>query len=138
MPVHYRDQRTDGVVQRVLDQLPAQELYAATGIQLLPINTLFQLVAARETAAFQAARTLLLLPDLLTYWLTGFVGAEVTNASTTQLYDVTAGDWSSQLVERLGLPRHLFPSIHLPVNGPRRSMGDRNMSAVSHTIPRVS
>ena len=73
MPVHYRDQRTDGVVPRVLDQLPADQLYAVTGIQLLQINTLFQLAAARDTAGFQSARTLLLLPDLLTYWLTGTV-----------------------------------------------------------------
>ena len=130
MPVHYRDRRTDGVVPRVLEQLPADELYAVTGIQLLQINTLFQLAAARDTAGFQSARTLLLLPDLLTYWLTGTVGAEATNASTTQLYDVTAGDWSAQLIERLGLPRALFPPIHQPgartrTPSRRRAGGDR-------------
>lgn len=114
LPVHYRDGRTDGVMPRVLTDLSASELYAITGIQLLQINTIFQLAAARDSAGFAAARTLLLLPDLLTYWLTGAIGAEVTNASTTQLYDVTAGDWSYDLIERLGLPRQLFPPIHAP------------------------
>jgi rhamnulokinase len=117
MPVHYRDRRTDGVVPRVLEQLPVDKLYGVTGIQLLQINTLFQLVAARETATFQSARTLLLVPDLLTYWLTGSVGAEVTNASTTQLYDVTAGDWAYPVIDRLGLPRGLFPPLHPPGTG---------------------
>ncbi|BEP12158.1 rhamnulokinase family protein [Acidothermaceae bacterium B102] len=114
MPVHYRDGRTDGVMPRVLADLPASELYAITGIQLLQINTIFQLAAARQAAGFSVARTLLLLPDLLTYWLTGAVGAEATNASTTALYDVTAGDWSYDLIERLGLSRQLFPQIHAP------------------------
>ena len=114
MPVHYRDGRTDGVMPRVLADLPPAELYRVTGIQLLQINTIFQLAAARDTAGFEAARTLLLLPDLLTYWLTGSIGAEVTNVSTTQLYDVTAGDWSSPLIERLRLPRKLFPTSTRP------------------------
>ena len=114
MPVHYRDGRTDGVMPRVLADLPPAELYGITGIQLMQINTVFQLAAARDAAGFDAARTLLLLPDLLTYWLTGSIGAEATNASTTQLYDVTAGDWSYSLIERLRLPRRLFPPIHAP------------------------
>jgi rhamnulokinase len=120
MPVHYRDSRTDGFMERVLTELPGPELYAVTGIQLLPINTLFQLVAARDTAGFLSARTLLLLPDLLTYWLTGEMGAEATNASTTQLYDIASGDWSDELIARLRLPRRIFPPIHVP--GDRRGV----------------
>ena len=114
LPVHYRDARTDGVMSRVLGEVPAADLYAVTGIQLLPFNTVFQLVAARETAAFAGARTMLMLPDLLAYWLTGDVGAEVTNASTTQLYDVTTGSWSKDLISRLGLPPGLFPTLRRP------------------------
>jgi rhamnulokinase len=114
LPVHYRDSRTDRVMDLVLSEVPAAELYAVTGIQLLPFNTLFQLVSARDTAALATARTLLMLPDLLTYWLTGEIGAEVTNASTSQLYDVRAGTWSDELIARFELPMRLFPPLRRP------------------------
>ncbi|MFD0592201.1 FGGY family carbohydrate kinase [Catellatospora coxensis] len=104
-PVHYRDSRTDGVIEQVLRQVPAERLYAATGLQLQPFNTLFQLVAARDTAQLAAARTLLLMPDLLAYWLTGEIGAERTNASTTQLLDVNSGTWAAELAVQVGIPR---------------------------------
>ena len=90
-PVHYRDARTAGVAERVLAAVPAPEMYAVTGIQQLPFNTIYQLAAARDTAQLAAARTLLLIPDLIGYWLTGEVGAEITNASTTGLLDVGPG-----------------------------------------------
>jgi rhamnulokinase len=83
-PVHYRDSRTDGVVDDVLALVSAEDLYATTGLQLQPFNTIFQLYAARDSVQLAAARTLLLIPDLLGYWLTGQIGAERTNASTTQ------------------------------------------------------
>jgi sugar (pentulose or hexulose) kinase len=113
-PVHYRDARTDGMVEEVLAKIPAPELYATTGVQQLPINTIYQLAAAAGTPQFAAARTLLLIPDLLGYWLTGEVGAEVTNASTTQLYDIRAQSWAVGLMERAGIPVHLFPALRLP------------------------
>ena len=113
-PVHYRDSRTDGVVERVLAEIPAAELYATTGIQLMPINTIFQLVAARESAELRAADTLLLIPDLLSYWLTGVAGAEHTNASTTGLFDVHTGNWAVDLVHRLGLRPELFAQPRRP------------------------
>jgi rhamnulokinase len=113
-PVHYRDIRTVGVVERVLLDIPPRELYATTGVQLLPINTLFQLVAARSTPAILGARTLLMIPDLVSYWLTGEVGAEVTNASTTQLYDVRSGAWSFELMSRLDIPTRLFAALRRP------------------------
>ncbi|MFY9892058.1 MAG: FGGY family carbohydrate kinase, partial [Streptosporangiaceae bacterium] len=89
-PVHYRDARTE----HVRLSMPAAEIYAITGIQQLPINTLCQLTAAAGSPELAAARTLLLLPDLLGYWLTGAAGAEVTNASTTQLLDVRTRQWA--------------------------------------------
>jgi rhamnulokinase len=113
-PVHYRDPRTDGVLDRVLYQVPAAELYAVTGIQFLGLNTVYQLVASVGTAQLAAARTMLLIPDLLAYWLTGTVGAELTNASTTQLLDVDTGRWALDLARRLGLDPDLFPPLRRP------------------------
>jgi len=113
-PVHYRDARTDGISGHVLGRVPAAELYAVTGIQQLPINTIYQLAAAAGTPQLQAARTLLLIPDLIGYWLTGETGAEVTNASTTQLFDVRAQRWASALIGRAGLPAGIFPPLRRP------------------------
>src|ERR1700722_6610883 len=113
-PVHYRDTRTDGAVDEVLAKVPAADLYAVTGIQQMSINTIYQLAAAARTPQLAAARTLLLIPDLLAYWLTGETGAEVTNASTTQLYDTRARDWAWDLIGRAGLPAGLFPALRQP------------------------
>jgi rhamnulokinase len=113
-PVHYRDRRTEGAVERVLATIPAGELYAVTGIQQLPINTVCQLAAASGTPQLEAAATLLLIPDLLGYWLTGSAGAEITNASTTQLLDVRARTWATSLIARAGLPRGIFPPLRQP------------------------
>ncbi|MCC8337431.1 rhamnulokinase [Streptomyces sp. R1] len=113
-PVHYRDARTEGVPEKVWATLPAGELYAATGLQYAPFNTLYQLVAARGTAQFAAARRLLLIPDLLTYWLTGEQGTELTNASTTQLIDPRTRDWSRQVADRLGIDLGLFAPLRRP------------------------
>jgi rhamnulokinase len=107
-PVHYRDARTDGVMERVLRTVPAEDLYAVTGLQQLPFNTIYQLVAERS---LDRAETLLMIPDLLAYWLTGRLGAEATNASTTQLYDVRARRWSETLARRVGVPAGLLPEI---------------------------
>ncbi|GHI92993.1 rhamnulokinase [Streptomyces olivaceus] len=113
-PVHYRDPRTEGVAEKVWDTLPAQELYAATGLQYAPFNTLYQLVAARGTAQLAAARRLLLVPDLLAHWLTGEQGTELTNASTTQLIDPRTRDWSREVADRLGIDLGLFPPLRRP------------------------
>jgi rhamnulokinase len=113
-PVHYRDARTQGIVDEVLARIPAPELYAITGVQQLPINTIYQLAAAARTPQLGTAASLLLIPDLLAYWLTGEVGAEATNASTTQLYDVRAQSWATGLMERAGIPPRLFPALRRP------------------------
>lgn len=113
-PVHYRDARTNGVLDQVLAAVPAAELYAVTGVQQLQINTVCQLVAASLAGQLDRAATMLLIPDLLSYWLTGEVGAELTNASTTQLYDPRARSWAWDVIERLGLPRTLFPPLRQP------------------------
>ncbi|WP_208640928.1 rhamnulokinase [Streptomyces carpinensis] len=113
-PVHYRDARTEGVPEKVWARVPAAELYAATGIQYAPFNTLYQLTAARSTAQLASARRLLLIPDLLTYWLTGEQGTELTNASTTQLVDPRTRDWSYDVVARLGIDLELFAPLRRP------------------------
>jgi rhamnulokinase len=113
-PVHYRDGRHETAVPAVHAAIPPQELYRISGLQHLPFNTVFQLVASRDSAQAAAARTLLLIPDLLAYWLTGAIGAEVTNASTTGLLDATTREWSRPVIDGLGLPRVLFPPLRQP------------------------
>ncbi|MEV5409183.1 rhamnulokinase family protein [Thermopolyspora sp. NPDC052614] len=112
-PVHYRDSRTDGIMEQVVHELGAVLLYGVSGLQFLPFNTIYQLVAEYRDQD-PGAHTLLMIPDLLTYWLTGSVGAEVTNASTTGLYDVTAGAWSHDLMTRLSIPPEIFPGLRHP------------------------
>ncbi|WP_432174053.1 rhamnulokinase [Streptomyces sp. Tue6028] len=113
-PVHYRDSRTEGVAEKVWATVSAAELYAATGLQYAPFNTLYQVTAARSCAQFARAERLLLVPDLLTYWLTGEAGTELTNASTTQLVDPRTRDWAYGPAERLGIDLGLFAPLRLP------------------------
>jgi len=113
-PFHYRDNRTGRAVEQVLSVCGKRELYAVGGVQHLPFNTVFQLAAQRASAQWGAARTMLLIPDLLVHWLTGTVGAEITNASTTGLLDVSTGVWSDALIARLGLERSWFPPLREP------------------------
>ncbi|WP_093771123.1 rhamnulokinase family protein [Streptomyces sp. yr375] len=113
-PVHYRDARTEGVAEQVWATVPAAELYAATGLQYAPFNTLYQLTAAASSAQLAQARRLLLIPDLLTYWLTGEQGTELTNASTTQLIDPRTRDWSYDVAARLGIDLTLFAPLRRP------------------------
>ena len=109
-PVHYRDARTAGVMERVRAELGDDLLYQVSGLQFLPFNTVYQLLADD----LSRASTLLLIPDLLAYWLTGEIGAERTNASTTGLLDVRGGAWSRDLAARLGLPAGILPPLHDP------------------------
>ncbi|GAA2736432.1 rhamnulokinase family protein [Streptomyces nogalater] len=113
-PVHYRDARTEGVAEKVWATVPAAELYAATGIQYAPFNTLYQLTAERSTARFARAARVLLVPDLLAYWLTGEQGTELTNASTTQLLDPRTRTWAYGLADRLGIDLALFAPLRQP------------------------
>ncbi|WP_405828527.1 rhamnulokinase family protein [Streptomyces sp. NBC_01176] len=113
-PVHYRDTRTEGVAEQVWATVPAAELYAATGLQYAPFNTLYQLTAARSTAQLAHAERLLLIPDLLAYWLTGEAGTELTNASTTQLIDPRTREWAYDLAGRLGIDLKLFAPLRRP------------------------
>src|SRR5262249_51830207 len=92
------------------------EIFARTGIQFLPINTLYQLLAAtlHRSPALAAASHFLTIPDLFAYWLSGRVACELTNATTTQMYDPRAGTWGTDLLDRLGIRSDIFPEIVPP------------------------
>ena len=114
LPYHYRDTRTEGMVERALERVGAEELYAVTGIQTMPINTVFQLLADEGSAALRGASAIALVPDLLTYWLCGELVNERTNASTTGLLDARSGEWAHALIERLGIPDAAFGGLVEP------------------------
>lgn len=116
LPVHYRDARTNGMVEKVFTRVPRAEVFARTGIQIMPINTLFQLAALAEQSPrlLDAARTLLFMPDLFHYFLTGRAESEFTVASTSQMYDPRAGGWAAGMLERLDLPVYLLPAVLAP------------------------
>jgi len=115
-PRHYRDARTEGVPERLFPVVSQEELFTATGIQIMAINSLFQLYAMRlaEAPALRVAEKLLFMPDLLNYWLTGIARSEVTIASTSQCYDTTARCFAAPLLEKLGLPTRILPELIQP------------------------
>jgi len=113
-PVSYRDDRTEGAADAVNELVDADRLYEINGLQSLPFTTIYQLTVERAGSAWARARSALLLPDLLGYWLTGERRTEVTNASTTGLLDATTRRWSDELANRLDLPVDLFPPLIQP------------------------
>jgi rhamnulokinase len=108
LPFHYRDPRTRGMVELAHARVPRDELYAVTGIQTIPINTIFQLLADEGSAALAGAERIALVPDLFALWLTGTLANESTAASTTGLLDARTATWARDLIERLGLPAAPF------------------------------
>lgn len=115
-PYHYRDRRTDGIVDRVSALIGRGRLYETTGIQCLPINTLYQLRAAveRTPEVLTAADRLLTIPDLVNHRLTGRAVCEFTNATTTQCVNARTRGWALDLIEALGIPGRLFGEIVEP------------------------
>jgi rhamnulokinase len=113
-PYHHRDARTEGMMEEAFGLLPKEEIYQTTGIQFLPINTLYQLLAMRGSPLLEATETMLLIPDLMNYWLTGEKACEYTNATTTQLLDLEEGGWAGDLFEGMGLPSHILAPIVQP------------------------
>ncbi len=136
LPFHYRDARTDGMIERAFARVPAADLYGVTGIQTLPINTVFQLLAEGDSAALGAAQRIALVPDLLAFWLSGEVANERTNASTTGLLDARSGEWATGLIERLGLSTAPFGALVEPGTTlgpllPHHRLGDAPVHAVA-------
>lgn len=113
-PIAYRDNRTDEVIDAVHAILDQATLYETTGTQFLPFNTIYQLAAERAGPLWDRAAHIALIPDLLVHQLTGELGTEATNASTTGLLDARTCRWSIPLLESLSIDPQLFPPIDLP------------------------
>ena len=114
--VGYRDGRTNGMDDVVYESIPLDELYARTGIQKQIFNTVYQMAAIREQNPewLDEAKTFLMIPDYFNYLLTGVKCAEYTNATTTQLVNAQTNSWDDEIMDRLGIPREIFPDIMLP------------------------
>ena len=115
-PVHYRDARTNGMLDKAFMHISRERIYEITGLQFLPFNTVYQLLALSQSQSplLKMAETLLMMPDLLGWLLTGHRAGEQTNASTTQLLDPRTGTWSQELCEALGLPSGILPKLLEP------------------------
>ena len=115
-PYHYRDDRTDGMMEEAFRRVPREEIFAQTGIQFMQLNSLYQLLSMviQQSPALENAHTFLTMPDVFNYWLTGRKVCEFTNATTTQCYNPLRKDWAKPLLERLGIPTRIFPEIVPP------------------------
>ena len=115
-PCHYRDRRTDGAMEKLLAEIPAEDVFRRTGIQFLPFNTIYQLYAMKQAGApiLREAERLLMIPDLLRYFLTGEKLSEFTNATTTQLYNPVEDRWDAELLGRIGIPASWFGDVARP------------------------
>jgi rhamnulokinase len=124
-PYHYRDSRTDGIMDEAFKIVPRSEIYEATGIQFMQLNSLYQLLAMVQAGspALDAARTFLTMPDLFNFWLSGRKANEFTIATTSQCYDPRARDWARGVLDKLGIPSSIFGEVIRPgtVLGPLRS-----------------
>lgn len=139
-PVHNRDPRTNGMLERVFEIVPRDEIYTRTGIQFMQINTLYQLyaLALAESPALRHAATFLTIADLLNYWLTGRRVVEFTSATCTQCYDPNTGEWTKDILARLGIPTGIWPEVVLPGS----VLGNLDVSlpelAGFHTVPVIA
>lgn len=117
-PVHYRDKRTDGMVEEVEKKISKESLYNLTGNQLMNLNTIFQLAYLNkfEREKLDDASAMLLMPDLINFLLTGVMKSEVTIASTTQLLDPRTDEWHEEIIKKLEIPIELFQDITFPGN----------------------
>jgi len=115
-PVMYRDARTEGMMDAVFARVPRREVFEQTGIQFLPINTLYQMMSlvVAQSPLLDAARTFLTIPDLLNYWLTGRKVCEFTNATTTQMFNPRTGAWAVDVLDTLGIPARILPEVVPP------------------------
>lgn len=115
-PVHYRDVRCNGMPERLFSVVPPENVFAQTGIQFMQINTLIQLYAMRYQGDPQLdyASTLLMIPDLFNYWMTGRKVVEYTIASTSQMLHAAERRWATGLLAKLQLPTHILPEIVAP------------------------
>jgi rhamnulokinase len=139
-PYHHRDGRTKGMLEEAFRRLPREEMYRTTGIQFLRINTVYQLLAMEKSPLLGVGETLLMIPDLLNYWLTGEKACEYTNATSTQLYDIERDGWATEMMGKLGIPGRLFPRIIPPATelGPLLPEVAREAGLVGVEVPVIA
>ena len=115
-PVHHRDSRNAGIMEKVFLKVPKEEIFAQTGIQFMSINTLYQIysLVERKSSILSIAETFLTPPDLLNFWLTGSKVCEFTSATTTQMYNPFTNDWARSLINKLEIPEKIFPEVIQP------------------------
>ncbi len=115
-PIHYRDESRRGMIEKVCRKVPREEIFAQTGIQFMDPNGLYQLVSLVESGSplLEIAHTFLTVPDLFNYFLTGRKVCEFTIATTTQCYNPLTEDWAHDLLEKVGIPTHIFPPVVQP------------------------
>ena len=112
-PFHYRDERTDGMLEEAFQRMPRAEIFANTGIQFMQLNTLYQLLAMslQQSPLLEVAQRFVTIPDLLNYWLSDEITNEFTNATTTQCFDPRKRDWATPVLDAMNIPAHLFGPI---------------------------
>jgi len=115
-PYHYRDSRNNGMMELACKTMPHEVIYENTGIQFLPFNTLFQLIACKQHSPelLEKAKTLLFMPNLIMYYLCGEICAEYTIASTSQMMNMATGQWSREILDAFDLPGDILPQIVPP------------------------
>ncbi|HZK40748.1 MAG TPA: rhamnulokinase family protein [Atribacterota bacterium] len=115
-PYHYRDKRTDNIMEEIFRIIPKKEIFTETGIQFMQINTIYQLYsfARKKPQILENTRYFLTIPDLLNYWLTGIIKNEYSIATTTQLYNPIKKDWSTKILNKLGFKKEIFGEIIMP------------------------
>src|SRR5690349_21801283 len=116
IPHHYRDRRTAGILDKAFAIVPREEIFDATGLQFMEFNSLYQLLAMKQAGSpiLDVAKSLLMIPDLFHWLLTGQKANEFTNATTTQFLDPRSGKWASGLLDRFGLPTNVLGQIVQP------------------------
>ncbi len=112
-PFHYRDKRTEGMMEEAFRRVPREEIYRATGIQFMRLNTLYQLLSmvVSQSPHLSIAERMLMMPDLFHFWLSGEKYCEFTDATTTQFYDPVKGDWAYEMLERMGVETRILGPI---------------------------
>jgi rhamnulokinase len=130
LPYHYRDARTRGIMPKVFARVPREEIFAATGLQFMELNTLFQLFALQKNSPelLALAETLLFTPDFFNFCLSGARVCEFTIATTSQCVNPKKRAWADELLQKLGLPTKIFPDIVPPgtrIGQVRASLGER-------------
>lgn len=130
-PHHYRDSHTSGMLEEAFRVVGRNDIFEATGLQFMEINSLYQLLALqnRKSGALDAASHFVMMADLFHFYLTGEISNEVTNSTTSQCFDPRKGDWAKGMLDRFGLPTEIFG----PLSQPGTRLGSLRASVLRET-----